>query len=287
MPESSLALQYKDLKGEVGLFLGYGRGADFGDPAWSTAQTSAIDSIVRSGLRQFYWPPPLDQKGTSYDWSFLKPTVQLGLASGASVVTLPDDFGGFEGRVTLVSSSASYWPVDLVGEGLVRAKHAELPSQTGAPQMIALRPLKGTGATAGQRFELYVWPIADQAYTLAFQYYVAPDYLDTAFPYHWGGAVHSETVLESCLAIAEQRLDDASAVHSAKFQERLAASVAADRKFKSQSLGYNNDLSDGRQFSRKDQLSQYHVTVNGVLYAGWFLGGLCSALWHLAQTGIT
>lgn len=265
MPESSLALQYKDLKAEVGLFLGYGRGAEFSETTWSTAQTTTIDSIVRSGLRQFYWPPPEAPGRPGYDWSFLKPSVQLGLASGATVVTLPDDFGGFEGQIALVSSGQIPCPIPLVGEGLVRQKHAELTTE-GKPQIAAVQPLKGTGTTAGQRFQLYVWPTADAAYTLAFTYYVNPEWLDTAFPYHWGGAMHSETVLESCLAIAEQRLDDRAEVHTAKFRERLAASIQADRKLKPQVLGMNLDRSDGRYYDRKDHLSQYSVTVRGVQY---------------------
>ncbi len=124
------------------------------------------------------------------------------------------------------------------------------PERVGRPELAALQPLKGTGHNKGQRFQLYVWPTADADYGLSFTYYVNPDALTDSFPHHMGGMAHGETVLESCLAVAEQRLDDKSNVHSMKFRERLAASVSLDRRSKPQSLGYNRDRSDLRELNR-------------------------------------
>ena len=149
--ESTLSLKKTDLEGSVGLFLGYGRGADNSDTTWTTRQQTAIEEAVKSGLRQFYFPPPMD--GVVYDWSFLKPTVSLTLASGAEVVALPDDCGGIEGEITLsTSSSQVYRPLPIVSDAMVRREYSRFPSTTGAPQLIACRPLKGTQTTKGQRF---------------------------------------------------------------------------------------------------------------------------------------
>ena len=60
---------------------------------------------------------------------------------------------------------------------------------------MAVRPLKGTTLTAGQRFDLYVFPIADQEYTLNLRYYVLLNDLTTARPYPYGGMTHAETIL--------------------------------------------------------------------------------------------
>jgi hypothetical protein len=263
--ESTLSLKLSDLAAEVGLFLGYGRGAEFADVAWSAHQAAAIESIVRSGLRQFYYPPPLDNSGSAYEWSFLKPVADLTLAAAGSVVTLPDDFGGFDGDVTVTTDGAGWCPLQLVGEGLVRQRHAEASTSTGRPQMASVRPVKGTGPTRGQRFELYLWPAADGEYALRAAYYLIPEALTGARPYAYGGAPHVETILESCLAIAEQRLDDASSVHSEKFKERLAASVSHDRRLKPQLLGYNGDRSDRRGWYGRDH-GEAAVRYNGTLY---------------------
>ena len=265
--ESTLTLGYKELLAEVGQFLGYGKGAEFGHPAWSTKQKDELRSIVDSGLRQFYNPPPLAPGEASYDWSFTKPTASIEIASGASTAQLPDDFGGFEGELTISTSGSSSWhTIPQTNEGVVRERHAANPTTTGRPMMAAQQPLKGTSGRQGQRYQLYVWPITDQAYTLRCPYYYHPNALSESLPYHLGGMGHSETILESCLAIAEQRLDDTGGIHTAKFMERLAASISLDRRMKPQNLGYNRDLSDLRVRHPRRMYGFDGVTVNGIQY---------------------
>jgi hypothetical protein len=260
--QSTLSLTYSDLKAAVGTFLGWGRGADFGDIPWTDKKKLEIDACVKSGLSQFYIPPPLENETASYDWSFLRPTTTVTLASGASTVALPDDLGGVEGSITVLSSTSRVWlAFQIVNENLVRAKYSEWPNLTGPPQIASLQWLRGDAQ--GQKVQLFIFPIADRDYRLQFAYYVNPDYLSTAFPYHMGGMPHAETVLESCLAIAEQRLDDAMTVHSAKFKERLIASVNSDRKMKPQLLGYNGDRSDDRAWNR-----QWNHWTNPILIYG-------------------
>ncbi len=268
MAESTLSLALDDLAGEVGLFLGYGRGSPLGDPPWNTQQQAAITSCVKSGLRQFYFPPPIEGQESAYDWSFLKPVASVTFAQGASTIALPDDFGGFEGQITLSSTASQVsWPVDLVHEGTVRQRYSELPNASGRPLIASLQPLKPTTLSSGQRFQLFLFPLADQAYTLQFEYYVLADYLTGLLPYALGGMAHIETILESCLSIAEQRLDDASSVHSMKFKERLLGSISLDRRNKAQKLGYNADRSDRMdQFNRRNHYWDQLTTVNGVQY---------------------
>lgn len=267
MSESTLTLRLSDFSAEVGNYLGYGRGADFGEPKWSTKQQGLIDSCVRSGLRQFYFPPRLPNEPTAYDWSFLHPTTTAVFAEGTSIIPMLDDFGGFEGELTLVSDSSRIaTPVPLVGEGIVREQYALRPDATGFPQYASIQPLGRTNPNHSPRKQLYLWPIADQDYTLAFQYYLLPDALTGDRPYAYGGAAHTETILESCLAIAEQRFDDTQGVHSAKFMERLAASINHDRKLKPQRLGYNGDYSDRVPFRRQNVHGLSSVTYNGTLY---------------------
>lgn len=265
--ESTLSLQYNDLVGDVGLFLGYGRGAAFDDPAWTKPQQNVIDSIVKSGLRQFYFPPPLEGSDSSYDWSFMRPVGTADLPSGATIVPLPDDFGGFEGQITVVAKkSTSMWPIDLVNENRIRQMFSTQPDVKGRPIMAALVPLKATTSTAGQRQNMIFFPLADQEYTIQFAYYILPDYLNQAFPYAYGGMAHAETIREACLKAAEEFLDDASGVHAALFQQRLAASISMDRRNKPQKLGYNRDASDYPDITRRDLHYQNLVTIYGVQY---------------------
>jgi hypothetical protein len=185
---------------------------------------------------------------------------------------LPDDYGGLEGQITVAASgstSLAWYPVDFMPIGRLYQQYAQFPVTTGRPQMCCQEPLKGTSGLLGQQFRLKIWPVADQAYTIQFQYYLNPDALTGAFPYCYGGAQHAETILESCLAIAEERLDDTSEVHGAKFKERLAASISKDRTQKPQKLGYNRDCSDYRYWGRDGRFPdhvQAWITVDGVQY---------------------
>lgn len=260
-----LELTYGKLLAQVGFFLGHGRGEDFGDTAWTAQEKAAIQFCVESGLRQFYFPPPVEGTPSAYEWSFLRPVTQLYLLDGDQTVQLPEDFGGVEGNLTISSDQATD-PIKLVNEGQIRQQYAACPSTTGKPQLASIRPLKGTSGK-GQKKELYVWPTADDDYTLDVTYYILPDVLQNSFPNPYGGAQHAETILESCLAIAEQRLDDAKGVHWEQFRERLLASISADRKMKPQTLGYNADRSDGyARWMNKYFRTTAQVTVNNVLY---------------------
>ena len=142
MAEPTLSLKYGDLLAEVGFFLGFGRGSALGDVAWTTRQQTTLDYIVASGLRQFYYPPPLPGSQSSYDWSFLKPTATLTLSAGSSTVTLPDDYGGLDGKVTVLTSATvtQPWRIEWENEGRIRQRFAMAPSTTTAiPRMMNTR----------------------------------------------------------------------------------------------------------------------------------------------------
>lgn len=246
--ESTLALTLVDLQASVGAFMGYGRGSvlPYVDQTWTALQQADIDEITRSGLRQFYFAAAADGTSSPYDWSFLRTVATLDLPAGSQEVQLPDDFAGMEGEVTLLSTSGLiYMPIKQYNSGRIRSAYSVTPTRTGRPIMCALEPIKGTTALAGQRQSLLIFPIADTDYTLQFEYYVLSDYLSTPFPYPLGGMAHAETILESCLCVAEQRKDDASTVHAMKYQERLQASIGLDRRNKPQSLGYNGNWQRG------------------------------------------
>jgi hypothetical protein len=261
--ESTLSLKKADYMAKVGHFLGYGRGSDYGETAWTDQQEADINDCVESGLRQFYFPEPMN--GISYTWNFLKPFFKLKLDEDAEFVELPDDFGGFEGPITVsTSSSTQYRQLTLTND--VRKYHASSASSTGPPCYAAVEPMKGTLSQSGQRFQLHVYPTAEQEYILEGRYMILANALDGTRPYAYGGMPHAETILESCLAIAEQRHDDLmNGGHTQKYLTRLAASIAHDQRLGPRSYGRNTDThnyGDRRQRSWEDPI----VTFDGVAY---------------------
>lgn len=269
MAESTLSLAYADLKAAAGLFLGFGRGVSKGDATWTTRQSSILDEIVKSGLRQFYFPAPADKGGVSYEWSFLRPSTTLALASGATAVELPDDFGGFDGAIQVATGTGTNdvgIPLEIGGMGRVRQLRSEFPTTTGRPLWGAVDPRKTTTLDRGQRFGLEVYPIADQDYTLSCSYVLHPNALTGDRPYAYGGPQHAETIQAAIIAAAELYLDDKAETRKGYFQERLAVSISQDRNMKPQQLGYNGDRSNqkfGRQWGPRDSDSRSQITVYG------------------------
>lgn len=271
MAESTLTLARNDLKAAAGLFLGYGQGSVGGytDATWTSRQSAILDQVVRSGLRQFYFPAP-DASGVSYEWSFLRPSASLTLPIGQQQIHLPDDFGGFDGQIQLTTGSNEVGiPLEVCGMGKVRQLRSEFPTTTGRPLWSAVDPIKGVTSNHGSRFNLEIYPIADQLYTLLCSYHIHPNALTGDYPYAYGGVEHSETIQAAIIAAAELYLDDTATVRKAYFAERLATSVSQDRKLKPQALGYNRDNSNRKYGSTRgprDSWFRGDVTVNHTLY---------------------
>ena len=117
------------------------------------------------------------------------------------------------------------------------------------------------GAT-GQRYEVMWYPTPDAAYAMSYQKIVLSYKLDDATPYPLGGMAHGETILASCMAVAELEKNDSIGPWNAKWIERMVASISADRNHKAQYLGYNGDRSDrpNQSFDRV-----LYAKLNGVL----------------------
>lgn len=246
MAESTLSLSIDDLKAHIGHYLGYGRGTAKGEGAWTTAQANTITDCLTAGLSQVYTPPPLTPGEPAHSWSFLRPFANLTLTNGSTSVTLPDNFGGFEGPIYIQDAQAirSRWELEVTNEGRVQHLLAAHPTQTGAPRLAAESVQSGTTVTSSTRSVLLVWPKADKDYTLVATYKHLQDALTGALPYPPGGAEHAELFKASCLAAAELEQDDVRGPRWEAFLQRLAASIYADRKRKGLKLGYNGDRSD-------------------------------------------
>lgn len=248
MAESTLSLTSDQLRQIIGHHLGYGRGVDVGERAWTTPQTNTITQTLKTGLGWFYTPPALTPGAEPHSWSFLRPWADITLVQDAYTVALPDDFGYFEDNLYITSASTAlrHKPLELTTDGRVEGMQASQPDRTGAPLLAAVTPIAGTNQTEGTRLNLTVWPKPDQAYALRGRYKHLPDMLDGTHPYPPGGQEHAETIKAACLAAAEFEQDDTRGPCYQIFMERLSASIAVDNRRKGTVVGYNGDNSDGR-----------------------------------------
>jgi hypothetical protein len=209
MPDK-LGLTYDKLTQQVGQFLGWGR------DNYTSTRSEQLSEIVQSGLRQFYYPPPVG--GIMHDWTFLRPWGTILLYDDNWFVdTFPDDFGFVIGDHVVWpvgSSSTRNITVPIINHGRLLEMRATSDT-TGRPQYASIMEASpDTGPP--QKIRMYFYPTADQDYTFHFHYQIDPYALtsDAGIPH--GGPEHAETILESCLAIAEQRFDDAATLHTSK-----------------------------------------------------------------------
>lgn len=247
--ESTLSLALTDLRKEVGWYwLGERTAAN-----WSADELTQIDDIINSGLRQFYHPPPGGIVPIGHKWSFMEPTTTLSTVAGTDDYTLSANFGGMIGSMTYAASDNRWVAVERIGESQLRLlRQRENGTAQSSPVKMAVRAKSSDGSN-GQRFELMLWPNPDKVYTLSYRYHALPSKLTVADPYPLGGEAHAETIMESCLAIAEERQENNAGIHTAKFMQRLQASIAYDRMVNTPDYaGYNGDGSDTAALSEQE-----------------------------------
>lgn len=185
---------------------------------------------------------------------------------------MPDDFGGIvQGSLYFTSDSNSYHPMRIVGEGAVLAAR-QLDTTVAVsgitPTICAFVPINSTSGSAGQRVNMLVWPAIDagELHVARFSYHALQNRLSLARPFALGGAAHYQTLLQSCLAMAEQYANDVRGVHWQSFIERLAASVHHDRATTgAKNFGYVGDpgMNGGCDLA---QVNVVTYTRNGVTY---------------------
>jgi len=193
----------------------------------------------------------------------------------ANECTLPADFGGLRGEITYRDGDG-YMPIKFVNESAIRMLRSQDNIQKDVPQYAAIIPVStDNDGTAEQTYKLSLWPFPDKVYDLYFAYTVmvesvsdapANDADDNNMP--TGGMIHSETILASCLSVAEQMIDEYNnpGKMQARYQERLAASISFDRRnMLPDGFGYNADNSD-QQGRRLFKQRTETVSYKDVLY---------------------
>ena len=242
---------------EVADYLGF----DTTTANWDAATTARVDRIIQSGLRQFYFPPPIPGL-PRHEWSFLKAARgTITLAASDYAYDMPDDYGGQEVGFTYAATDYVYHTVPIVPEGTVLALRSGDTAESD-PSCAAIRPKASTGGTTGHRFEVIFYPTPSTTRTLTYPYKVLCNKIATGSPYALGGMNHSETIKASCRAVAEREKNDDRGVEWTNFTERLLASIQQDqREHSPHRFGYNGDHSDSRGWPHNHELV---VTVNGV-----------------------
>lgn len=254
MSESTLSADFEEIRLEVADYLGFGRDSD----DWSTDDTNRLTAIMKAGMAQFYFPPKVGERDP-HRWSFLTPVTTLSITGDDQDIDLPDDFGGMACRYMTFDENEIGPRIDFIGEGQLRTMR-QGDESTGQPQYAAVRPKSSTGTT-GQRWEVLLYPIPDAAYTVYYRYRILPDNLSSGL-YAYGGASHTQTIIQSCIAMAELRLDGVKGNQWEQFLALLESSIEQDLQVgRKEKFGYNGD--DDADHYQRHYAGNYVVTLNG------------------------
>jgi hypothetical protein len=167
---------------------------------------------------------------------------------------LPSTFGGaFDGKLAYKPGTNVLWPaITIVSDQMIRMKRQH-NTTADRPLYAAIRPASFE-ATTGQRWEIVFYPTPNDAYTLYGRYKIVPTMLDAVNKYPLGGEAVSEVIIESCLAVAEQRMNDMRGFHTEQFERLLAVAIANDADSHApHTLGYNADRSDQEGANQFDE----------------------------------
>jgi hypothetical protein len=184
-----------------------------------------------------------------------------------STFILPWDFGGMagDGKFTYDNANNKLSNITMVSEAQIR-KLRQSSISTATPYLAATLP-KTTDGTEGQRWEAMFYPPPNEPLVLHYRYFILPDALiSTTKEYPYGSAAHSETILESCLAVAESReKDGGDGQHNARFEKFLFSSIDHDNSLIKtvEYFGYNGDNSDDVPDDRMQNDFNDLVTFNG------------------------
>ena len=146
---------------------------------------------------------------------------------------LPDDFGSIIGSFSFAQKDNAWYTCKVVGESRIRELRQRDFNQNfanGDPQFAAIRAKNKTDVNIGTRSEVLFWPSVTATATVSYRYRVSVNKPIGSNDYVAGMPVHAETILYSCLAEAERRMDGERGVLWEKFMELLQSSILRDQQ---------------------------------------------------------
>ncbi len=256
MAESSLSVGWPTLKIETGFYLGYGRTIG----GWEVPQATLIETLVQSGVRRVYFPPAFTEVIQPHRWSFLKPTTTIAITAGDRDYDLPDDFGSLSGGLHYPAEE-NRMEIARVSVGRILELRS-MRARTDTPIYAAIR-YKSSDGSGGQRQEILFWPEPSSNWTLKYSYEAYSGELSDTYPYPLGGMQLAELYIESCLAVAEQRVNREAGLHTQMFNALLKDAINRDSMRGPRIFGQMGNVERGY-----DSRHFRHGSVSGVTYDG-------------------
>lgn len=156
---------------------------------------------------------------------------------------LPDDFGSIEGQFTH-STGSGYADIVVVGhQDLLSLRAAS--DWSGLPQWASIWYGDSDNSTDQKRYVSF-HPTPDASYTLSYRYRKLPNLLvDSSNEYPFGCQPFSELIRVSCMAAAEEEVNEVPGVSAARYEQLLSEAIVKDGLMAAQTLGLPRSSWDG------------------------------------------
>lgn len=176
---------------------------------------------------------------------------------------LPDDFGRLVGELHYATDD-NRGAVSVVSIADLLDMRSS-GDRISAPSFAAIQ-YKSSDGSSGQRQEILFWPKPNASYTFSYNYEAYSGVLSDTYPYPLGGMQLAELYIESCLAVAEQRVNEEAGLHTQMYKVLLEDAVARDKKRGAQIFGQvgNREAAYGR-VRHGDTGGTYPITYKGNL----------------------
>jgi hypothetical protein len=176
------------------------------------------------------------------------------------IYDLPDDFGRIFDSLHY-AANLHRASIDIISVSQLLGKRSEW-DLTGYPEHAAIR-YKASDRTDGQRQEVLFYPTPDVDLTLYYEYEAYSGVLSTTYPYPLGGMQLAELYLESCLAVAESRVNQEMGIHNQQFQMLLIDAIQRDMKRGAKNFGKMGQPDTERMAFKRGYDSSYFITYKG------------------------
>jgi len=215
---SGMDLQFSDIYGKVGDFLGVGSSPTGSD-------LTKVKDIVYRAYRQFLYPTDL-RGNKRHLWDFMKKRYVINISSSTYKYTLPSDFDRMVEEPTFGTNS-SYPP--LVKRSCFDIDRQRSISEVSSyPYWYALNPIR-VGVDQTPMWELWIWPKPNGNYEIKFVYQIKATKPTADTDYFLGGPEGNEVLLQMALAVAEQQEDAmATSHHTQLAREMLQGMIVGD-----------------------------------------------------------
>lgn len=255
-PTTTLSIQGSYSTGTIAIASGVVTLTDGTFPSWA-----ADGEITVSGVSYAVDTRDGDTQVTLDDTSV---TVASGTSYGLNQVyyDLPDDFGRFASEL-FYEPDQHLSPIMIVSVAQLLQLRAST-TLSGNPKFVAVRFKSAMPAAIGSRQEALFYPTPDEEHTLYYEYEAYSGKLTDSLPYPLGGMQIVELYIESCLAVAEVRLNDEPGFHSGEFNRLLVDAIARDRKRGAKVFGQmGHKEQDSFTFRRGWGAGKYQISYKG------------------------